>query len=136
MANEHIGRLKKIGLGKESTSGTPVTATHWIPATEISYAPDIAKARDESAYGNIDQLRESITTREATTTEIKGIFRDDFGGNLLMALLGSDTIVLDMTLASVSGAFVLGETSLRPHQALRASSNASLRPHASSCPVS
>lgn len=110
MANEHIGRLKKIGLGKEGTSGTPVAATHWVPATEISYAPDIAKARDESAYGNIDQLRESITTREATMTEIKGIFRDEFAGNLLMALLGSDTIVLDMTLAGVSGAFVVGET--------------------------
>lgn len=110
MALEHIGRLKKIGLGKETTSGTGVTATHWIPATEISYAPDIQKARDESAYGNIDQLRESITTREATMTEIKGIFRDDFGGNLLMALLGSDTIVLDMTLTGGSGSFVVGET--------------------------
>jgi hypothetical protein len=57
--NEHIGRLKKIGLGKETTSGTPVSATAWIPATESTFAPDIAKARDESAYGTIDQLRES-----------------------------------------------------------------------------
>lgn len=110
MSNEHIGRLKKIGLGKESTSGTPVSATHWIPVTESSYAPDITKARDESAYGNIDQLRESITTMESTMTEIKGIFRDEFGGNLLMALLGTDTLVLDMSLGSVVGTFVVGET--------------------------
>lgn len=110
MANEHIGRLKKIGLGKESTSGTPVSADVWIPSTEIAFAPDIVKARDESAYGTIDQLRESITTREATSTEMKGIFRDIFGGVLLLAALGQDTVVYDMTLAGVSGTFVVGET--------------------------
>ena len=110
MANEHIGRLKKIGLGKESTSGTPVTATAWVPATEIAFSPEIEKARDESAYGTIDQLRESITTKEMTTTEMKGIFRDGFGGNLLMALLGQDTLVIDAAIGSLSGSFVVGET--------------------------
>lgn len=110
MSNEHIGRLKKVGLGKEVTAGTGVAATDWIPATERAFAPDVTKAKDESAYGTIDQLRESYTTREMTIAEIKGIFRDLFGGHLLNAALGTDTVTRLMVMAGGSGTWAVGET--------------------------
>lgn len=108
--NEHIGRLQKIGLGKESTAGTPVSATVWLPKTEGSFSPETTKAKDTSAYGTIDELRDSQTTQQMTVADVKGIARDIFLGNLLMAAFGQDTPVIKMTLAGGAGTFVKDET--------------------------
>ena len=110
MANEHIGRLQKVGLGKESTAGTPVSATAWLPKVSGVFRPEFGKAKDMSAYGNIDQLRDSQTVKQMTIVEIEAIARDVYLGHFLMAALGSDTLCLRMTLGTVSGTFALGET--------------------------
>lgn len=110
MSNEHIGRLQKVGLGKESTPGTAVAADVWIPKVSGVFSPDVTKAKDTSAYGNIDELRDSQTTKQMTMLELEGIFRDIYGGHLMNATLGQDTIVILMTLASVVGTFQEGET--------------------------
>ncbi len=108
--NEHIGRLQKIGLGKESTAGTPVSATAWIPKTDGAFEPEVEKAKDLSAYGTIEELRDSQTVRQMTKTEVKGIFRDQYGGHLLNAALGTEYLCLRMTMGSLSGTFQVGET--------------------------
>jgi len=108
--NEHIGRLEKVGLGKESSSGTPVSATSWIPKVDGSFSPKTEKAKDLSAYGTIDELRDSQTVKQMTETEIKGIFRDLYGGHLLMAAFGQDTACLKVTTSSLVGSFTVGET--------------------------
>lgn len=110
MSNEHIGRLEKVGLGKESVSGTPVSATAWIPKMEGAFQPMTEKAKDVSAYGNISELRDSQTVKQMTEIAIKGVLRDIYGGHLFMAAFGQDTITLKLTLSSVSGTFQVGET--------------------------
>lgn len=110
MANEHIGRLQKVGLGKESSSGTPVAAAAWIPKVSGIFRPEFGKAKDTSAYGNIDQLRDSETVKQVTILELEAIVRDVYVGHLLMAALGQDTLTIRMAMGSLSGTFVRGET--------------------------
>lgn len=110
MANEHIARLQSIGLGKETTAGTAVAATDWIPKMKGVFTPVVTKAKDESAYGTIDQLRDSVTVKQLTNVEIEGIARDQYIGNLLKAALGTAYITREMALTSVSGTFQVGET--------------------------
>mgnify|MGYP000872237046 FL=1 len=110
MANEHIGRLEIIGLGKESSAGTPVSADAWVPKMEGSFQPMTEKAKDVSAYGNITELRDSQTVKQMTEITLKGVMRDIYGGHFLMAAFGQDTITLKVTLASVVGSFTVGET--------------------------
>lgn len=107
---EHIGRLQKVGFGKESTPGTAVAATGWFPKASGSFSPVFGKARDMSAYGNIDQLRDAQTVKQTTKVELECIVRDTTVGNILNALLGQDSVALRMTMGSLSGTFVRGET--------------------------
>lgn len=110
MANEHIARLEKIGLGKESVSGTPVSATYWIPKVSGKFEPEFDKAKDQSAYGVIDETFDSKTVAERTKVELSGIARDVMLGHLLMATFGQDTVCLFGTRSGGSGTFTIGET--------------------------
>lgn len=110
MSNEHIGRLQKLGLAKESTAGTAVTATDWIPKVEGSFNPVTEKAKDQSAYGTIDELFDSVTTKQMTEVEMSGIVRDQFGGHFLMAALGADVVCQRLAISSPSGTLQVGET--------------------------
>ena len=109
MANEHIGRRQSIGLGKESTAGTAVSATDWLPKVKGVFTPVVTKAKDTSAYGTIDELRDSQTSKQTTKVEIEGILRDQFFGHFMLAALGTTYITREMALTSVSGTFVIGE---------------------------
>lgn len=110
MANEHIGRLEKVGLGKESTPGTGVAATVWIPKEDSLFLPKTEKAKDLGAYGIIDELYDSQTVLQMTEISLKGIMRDVYGGNFLLAALGTEQLCLRITRAGGSGTFVVGET--------------------------
>jgi hypothetical protein len=110
MANEHIGRLEKVGLGKESTPGTGVAATFWLPKEESLFLPKTEKAKDLGAYGIIDELYDSQTVLQMTEVSIKGILREVYGGNFLLAALGTEQLCLKITRTGGSGVFVVGET--------------------------
>lgn len=88
MANEHIGRLESIGIGKETVHGTAVTPTFWIPKISGSMTPVVEKARDTGAYGVIDELRATDTVKKMTETSFSAIVRDDWFGLILLAAFG------------------------------------------------
>lgn len=88
MSNEHIGRLRAIGLGKESTPGTGVAPTFWIPFMQGDMAPVVTKAQDTGAYNVIEELRDSETTKVMTETSLTAIMRDDWIGLLLLGIFG------------------------------------------------
>lgn len=103
MANEHIGRRQAIGIGKESPSGTPVAATAWLPKTGGSFKPVFEKAKDDSAYGVIDEIYDSQTVKNMTEVEVEGIMRDDWLGLLLLGAMGTYTAVKCITITGASG---------------------------------
>jgi len=110
MANEHIGRLRKIGLGKESTAGTAVAATDWLPKEAGGLTPFFNAARDKSSFGTIFDLSDTSTTKQKCKAKIDGVFRDNFGGHLLYAGLGTTYVCAKLVMSGGSGTFVVGES--------------------------
>ncbi len=49
-----IGRLMAVGLGKETTRGTAVAPSFFIPQTEFSVMDRDEKIMDTSALGRIE----------------------------------------------------------------------------------
>lgn len=89
MANEHIGRLQSLGIGKETTAGTPVSATDWIPCETFEMKPVTKAVRDASGYGVIDEVRESRLVENTSETSVAGIARQTTIGHVMLAALGS-----------------------------------------------
>lgn len=110
MSNEHIGRLQAIGLGKESTSGTAVSASAWIPKESGSFAPEFEVATNESAYGVIDGLKDQQTVKNMTKVSLSAIVQDGVFGHLLNAAFGQSYPCVSFPVSSVSGNFIVGET--------------------------
>lgn len=105
-----IGRKRQIGIGKESTSGTPVSAAAWIPLTKPGFKPVSEKATDDSAYGNIDEIAEMLTTKNMTEISMEAILRDDWLGYLLLGAFGTESVTIRCALGSLVGSFSVGET--------------------------
>lgn len=103
MANEHIGRRQAIGIGKESTPGTAVAATNWIPKVSGAFKPSYEKAIDDSAYGVIDEVYDSQTVKFMTEVEIEGIMNDDLIGLLALGAMGTYTAVKCITITGATG---------------------------------
>ena len=103
MANEHIGRLQKVGLAKETTPGTGVAPSVWLPQMSVEFKPISEKAIDNSAYGVIDEVFDSQTVKNMTEISLQGIFRDTNLGLLLYAAMGSTTVTVPCTLSGISG---------------------------------
>ena len=104
MSNEHIGRRQSIGLGRESVaSGTSAAATAWLPKVSGVFKPTFEKAKDDSAYGVIDEVYDSQTVKYMTEVEITGIARDSWIGSLLYGTMGSWTPVKCITITGATG---------------------------------
>src|SRR4051794_12236470 len=90
MASEHIGRKQSIGLGKESVSGTSVSAGRWIPKIDGQFTPTNFTADDMGAYGVIDALRDQQLVKTITTVDYSCDLRDVYSGDLFMGLFGTE----------------------------------------------
>ena len=110
MANEHIGRLSQIGIGKESTAGTAVAATDWIPKSAGAFMPKFDIKMDPASFGVIDENKQGQMMRNWTELQIDGEPRDKWFGHILKALFGTETPCVKYTLASIVGTFTAGET--------------------------
>lgn len=92
-----IGRRQAFGLGKETTAGTAVAVGAWIPKEGWILNPTFESAQDESGFGRIESLYDTVTVKQMTQANINGIIRDDFIGHLFRATLGQYTSVLGFT---------------------------------------
>lgn len=109
MANEHIGRKQEIGIGKESVSGTAVSASAWIPKVSGVFKPKFVVDSDKSAWGTIAELRENQTVQQTTEVSLTTILRDILAGHLLMGAFGTSYPCVRFSPASITGTFVEGE---------------------------
>lgn len=110
MSNEHIGRKQALGFGKESTAGTAVAASFWVPKVSGSFAPQFEFARDESSYGTIDGLRDAQTVKSMTKVDLSAIVRDDWFGFFFLAAFGLAYPCVRFPIpGSITGTYVEGE---------------------------
>lgn len=87
-----IGQQFNIGIGKESTRGTPITASYWLPNTTLTVDDKIKVAKDETSIGVIeDGVGQEVSNRYSEAT-IEGRATDQGFGLILMSLMGTDTV--------------------------------------------
>lgn len=84
-----VGRLRQIGIGKESTKGTAVAATFWIGVESGKVIPQVEYATDLSNVGRIEAPTQSKVVKSNAITTFAAPARSDWLGMLLKAALGS-----------------------------------------------
>lgn len=87
-----IGRKFNIGIGKESTRGTAVAASYWLPTTDFSVEDKVSVVVDESSRGIIEDATTQEITLKYMEATIGGRITDQSFGLILMAALGTDTV--------------------------------------------
>lgn len=100
---EHIGRKQALGFGRETTAGTGVNAALWFPKMSGVFKPVYEKAKDGSAYGVIDGVKDSEVTMETTEVSMQGIVRDEYIGHFMYAALGTYDKCQIITITGQSG---------------------------------
>lgn len=84
-----IGRKINVGVGKETSRGTAVAPTYWIPKYEVSIDNKKEYLNNEQSIGVIADSDNSLIVKEWAEGEITGKVRDDSFGLFLLAALGS-----------------------------------------------
>lgn len=90
MAKE-IGRLNSFALAKETTPGTPVAVTAWIPFESANLKPITEVIKDESGFGNINTPADAHVVKQSSEFSAKGIVRPTSFGHILMGTMGQQT---------------------------------------------
>ena len=74
---KEIARRASFGLGIETTSGTAVAATDWIPTDDFKLTPVVEKSSDDNAFGVIDEIAGSAVQKETSELTAGGIARSN-----------------------------------------------------------
>jgi hypothetical protein len=87
-----IGRLKEIGIGKESSRGGGITPTYWLPKINFTIENKTIKARSRQNYGVIGMDgNQAIPAKVWAEGSLEMDMHDKSFGLLLLALLGAET---------------------------------------------
>ena len=87
--NAHIARKQSLWIGKESTAGTQVSATYWLPKSKWVLKPVITTIEDDSWYGVIDELYDVQPVQEYSMIDLEGTVSEKSFGMLLAACFGT-----------------------------------------------
>ncbi len=96
-----INRLRRVGIGKETTRGTAVAPSDWVPHTELTIEDRDAKIMDNSALGTIHSAFFGDTESQWSEGDLNGVIYDQTFGLLLLATFGSVTSTLKGTETAV-----------------------------------
>lgn len=86
-----IGRKFSVGIGKESSRGTAVAASFWIPKTDVSVDDRINYAINDSSIGVIEDSIGQDVVGKYSEVSIGGNIYDKSFGLLLLATFGTET---------------------------------------------
>ena len=87
-----IGRLVKVGIGKESSRGVGVAASFTIPKTNYTFDDKANKARSGEGLGNISGGgSKAIVTGRFSEGALEGEINANSFGLLLLSTFGTDT---------------------------------------------
>lgn len=84
-----IGRLRSVGLAKETTKGTAVAPTYWLPYTGFNPNPVIQNKVKDGATGRIEAGHENDIVSQMAQPSVEGILTDKAIGLLLLSAFGS-----------------------------------------------
>lgn len=118
MPNAQITRLTHLGLAVETTPGTPVAATAWVPG--MRYRPqDIPQfIMDTGMRGTPFQDYGAYLGTKSSSYSLEGMLYPLSGGNFLSAIMGLDTVTgtspytHKFTVADVPPSYTLSDTYL------------------------
>jgi len=112
---EFIGRRTSLGVARETTRGTGVAPTYWMPRTELSFDDRIERVVSGEAMGHIDDSSDAFVTAKYADGSINAEVRDDSFGLFLYALLGT---VSTAALGSGDFTHTFTEANSNQHQSL------------------
>ena len=93
MANAKLTSLSHLGLAIETTLGTPVAATGWVPILKFN-PQDLPKYVPDTGFrGQATKDFGQYLGVESATYDTDAYFYPSSGGNFLAAILGKDTVV-------------------------------------------
>lgn len=84
-----VSRRAEVGIGKESSRGTAVVPTHWIPWATLGFADRIEHVEEQSALGRIEATDYSYVTTKFSEGTIEADVRVAYLGLILTNLLGA-----------------------------------------------
>lgn len=84
-----LGRSRAIGLGKETTSGTAVAASVWLPQQDHTIEDALDRIWDNSGLGTRNANFQGDTRQEMATGNINGFIYPSLFGHILLAALGT-----------------------------------------------
>lgn len=84
-----VSRRAEIGIAKESSRGTPVVPSQWIPWATVSFGDKVEYATEESAMGRIEDSDDSFAMVKYGQGTIEADVRAAYLGLILTNLLGA-----------------------------------------------
>jgi hypothetical protein len=88
MSNQ-IARLRQVGIAKETTKGTAVAPSLWVPVTRFSPNPLVAVKRKDGAIGRIESSHGSEIVTKHCEPSLEGYLTDRAAGLLFLFSLGA-----------------------------------------------
>jgi len=84
-----IGRLINLGLAKESSRGTAVAATNWLPKSNITFSDKVQKAVSQSSYGTIGEGNQELVALKWAEGDVEFDLVDKTFGLVALATFGT-----------------------------------------------
>lgn len=85
----YVGRRGALGIALESTRGTVVAPTYWVPYNSVSFDDKAVIVDSEGAFGNIADTYESYVVKKFAEGEIEFDLDDKAIGVILAAVAGA-----------------------------------------------
>lgn len=96
-----IGRTGAIGIAVESTKGTPVAPTFYVPVQSYSFDDKVEYIKNDSAMGRIEEFNDADIVKEWAEGDFGGkIFIDSVGAELT-AVFGASPVSAERTTTDV-----------------------------------
>jgi hypothetical protein len=103
------GRVN-LGVARETTRGTCVNPTFWIPWVNFTFDDKVTSVDSAEALGVIEDSHEKFVVEKFADGDVEGEVRDDSFGLYLYALLGSLSTSAPLVAGTYDHTFTLAET--------------------------
>jgi len=90
-----IGRTRAVGIGKETTWGTVVAPSYWLPLTDISYRNKIEAVVKEGMRARIEATYGHDVSKQWSEGTIEGNVYSEGFGLMLLGTLGTVSTALN-----------------------------------------